>query len=95
MRWPRLRHRPAPTSFAPHCDPRVLHAPGECSYCDMHADWQALRGLWGIAFTGHEPQRTDAGVELPCPADLNRPPTTDSDHRRWGGNVARPARAET
>ncbi len=48
----------------PHCDSRVLHAPGECEYCDAHPDWQALRINWHIAFTGYEP--TDG--ELPCPA---------------------------
>jgi hypothetical protein len=40
----------------PHCDQRVLHAPGECEYCDRHPDWQALRKAWGIAFTGHAPR---------------------------------------
>lgn len=39
----------------PHCDARVLHAPGECAYCDEHPDWQKLREVWGIAFTGHRP----------------------------------------
>jgi hypothetical protein len=39
----------------PHCDQRILHAPGECAYCDVHADWQELRRGWGIAFTGHAP----------------------------------------
>jgi hypothetical protein len=63
----------------PHCDQRVLHAPGECGYCDQHMDWQDLRSAWGIAFTGYEPE----DKELPCP----------SDHARglagahvWGGN---------
>ncbi|MEU7174649.1 MULTISPECIES: hypothetical protein [Micromonospora] len=40
----------------PHCDQAVLHAPGECTYCDAHPDWQELRQLWGIAFTGHTPK---------------------------------------
>lgn len=40
----------------PHCDSRVLHAPGECEFCDRHPDWQELRKSWGIAFTGHQPQ---------------------------------------
>ncbi len=38
-----------------HCDARVLHAPGECQYCDLHPEWQELRKAWGIAFTGHLP----------------------------------------
>jgi hypothetical protein len=39
----------------PHCDQRILHAPGECEFCDEREDWQALRKAWGIAFTGHTP----------------------------------------
>lgn len=71
----------------PHCDTRVLHAPGECGYCDGYADWQGLRRLWGIAFTGHQPQTTVTGKQLPCPADFNRPPDSPSDHRQWPGNI--------
>jgi hypothetical protein len=66
----------------PHCDARILHAPGECVYCDQHPDWQALRASWGIAFTGWTPDEK----ELPCPADHARGNT----HTKWGGNVARP-----
>jgi hypothetical protein len=76
----------------PHCDTRILHAPGECEYCAEYSDWQDLRKRWGIAFTGHEPQEirvsdTVIGRELPCPADFNRPPSSPSDHRRWPGNT--------
>lgn len=39
----------------PHCDQRILHAPGECEYCDANPQWQELRKAWGIAFTGHTP----------------------------------------
>lgn len=73
----------------PHCDARILHAPGECEYCDMHADWQELRQTWGIAFTGHVPVTPSDQPwlkQLPCPADFNRPPDSSSDHRRWSGN---------
>ena len=69
----------------PHCDPRILHAPRECDYCDKHPDWQALRTAWGIAFTGWTPE----GTELPCPADHVR----GDKHKLWGGNVARKADA--
>lgn len=74
----------------PHCDARVLHAPGKCEYCDHHPDWQELRQAWGIAFTGHKPTVGDADwtKQLPCPADYNRPPGAGNDHRRWAGNVA-------
>lgn len=66
----------------PHCDQRILHAPGECQFCDKHPDWQALRVAWGIAFTGWLPD----GKELPCPADYARGNT----HTLWSGNVALP-----
>lgn len=86
-------------AFAPHCDARILHAPGECWACDLYPDWQALRVKWGIAFTGHQPKdevlRVDQREEpvavrrmLPCPADFNRPPDSPSDHRQWGPNQA-------
>lgn len=84
----RRRRRPVPEErcFAPHCDPRVLHAPGECEHCDVYPDWQALRRQWGIAFTGHSAELTKAGAELPCPADFNRPPGASNQHRSWGKN---------
>lgn len=65
----------------PHCDPRVLHAPGECEYCDKHPDWQALRLAWGIAFTNWEPEEH----ELPCPANHARGQGVNN----WSGNVAK------
>lgn len=65
----------------PHCDQRVLHAPGECEFCDRHPEWQALRAAWGICFTGYAPE----GTELPCPADHARP---DGAAERWSGNRA-------
>jgi hypothetical protein len=54
---------------APHCDQRILHAPEEnCSVCNKHPEWQQLRELWGINFTGqHDP------TKLPCPAEVERP----------------------
>ena len=76
----------------PHCDQRILHAPGECEYCDAHHDWQALREAWGIAFTGHQPGVGRYSKELPCPADFNRPQGSTADHRRWGGNKPTTAR---
>jgi hypothetical protein len=35
----------------------------------------------GVNFTGH----MDCS-KAPCPADAARPPGSESDHRRWGGN---------
>ena len=66
----------------PHCDQRILHAPGECEYCDMHPSWQGLRVAWGIAFTGFTPEEK----ELPCPADFAR----GDSHKLWHGNIAKP-----
>lgn len=72
----------------PHCDSRVLHAPGECQHCDKFSEWQALRMAWGIAFTGWEPE----DKELPDPAAAARGLTNVN---RWGGNIARPKRTVT
>lgn len=68
----------------PHCDSRVLHAPGECEHCDHYPERQRARQNGRVAFTGHEPTED----QLPCPADAARPPGSTSDHRRWYGNVA-------
>lgn len=65
----------------PHCDSRVLHAPGECTFCDVHPDWQALRLAWGICFTGYVPD----GKELPDPATHAR-----GNPSVWPGNRPRP-----
>lgn len=70
-------------AFAPHCDQRILHEPGECWSCDLYPDWQKLRELWGIDFSGHS-----TPGKLPCPADYHRPPNSPSDHRRWPNNRA-------
>ena len=66
----------------PHCDQRILHAPGECKFCDEHSEWQALRIAWDIAFTNYEPE----GTELPCPANYAR----GDKCSLWFGNAAKP-----
>jgi len=63
----------------PHCDPRILHAPGECQFCD-ESGLQEIRKTWGINFTNH-----DDGDRLPCPADVYRDPKLRD---RWHGNRA-------
>lgn len=70
----------------PHCDASVLHAPGECEYCDRHQEWQELRKAWGIAFTG----RPEEG-KLPDPASLKRPVETIN---KWAGNQPKKAEPE-
>ena len=34
----------------PHCDPRILHPPGECEYCD-NSGLQEIRRAWDMNFT--------------------------------------------
>lgn len=71
----------------PHCDQAILHAPGECRYCDEHPDWQALRRLWGIAFTGHQPVLGEQWEEIACPSDIRR---LGGLAARWPGNQSKP-----
>ena len=71
----------------PHCDSRILHAPGECEYCDHNPVWQELRAAWGIAFTGYEPD----GTELPDPATHARGAKSVNS---WIGNVPHPTRQD-
>lgn len=65
----------------PHCDPRILHAPKECEFCDKRPDLQKARRDWGIAYTGHKPK--EGG--LPCPAEVARPIEIIE---AWAGNRA-------
>jgi hypothetical protein len=66
----------------PHCDPLVLHEPGECRFCDLHPERQQLRQMWGINFTGKSDPK-----KAPCPAERHRSAELIN---RWGGNRARP-----
>lgn len=84
---PSVASAPLPRrAFAPHCDARILHAPGECRYCDAYPDWQQARATQRIAFSGHP---TPEGGS-PCPADAAVAAGLRGDYTRWGGNVARP-----
>lgn len=67
-------------SIFPHCDTQVLHAPGECLYCDKMPARQALRIVWDIAFTGHKPVEG----EMPCPSDKKR---GLGQAHLWSGNA--------
>jgi hypothetical protein len=62
----------------PHCDDLVLHAPGECIYCDLHSLEQHERIRDGINFTGQNDPAKSA-----CPSTLRRPLSTIN---RWAGN---------
>jgi hypothetical protein len=64
----------------PHCDDLVLHAPGECEFCDHYPEAQADRERRLINFTGHHEPHKET-----CPAEVRRPIETIE---RWGGNVA-------
>lgn len=70
-----------------HCDARVLHAPGECRFCDAYPERQAARVDEGVAFSGHAP----ANGQRPCPADAAVAHGERGDYNAWCGNVARPA----
>lgn len=65
----------------PHCDARILHAPGECQYCD-DSGLQPIREAWNIAFTDQEPKEG----QYPCPANVAR---SDESLASWGGNQRR------
>lgn len=68
-------------TYLPHCDAKVLHAPGECKYCDEHPEWQDLRELWGINFTGEHKEG-----KISCPSELERPFNVINE---WPGNQAK------
>jgi GTP cyclohydrolase I len=65
----------------PHCDERVLHSPGSCTYCDEYPDKQNDRILQNVNFTD-----TDDPKRKPCPAREARGETVDY----WPGNRAKP-----
>lgn len=71
----------------PHCDQKVLHAPGECEFCDAHKDWQELRKAWGIRFTGHSYDGNKVDGEMSCPAEFAR---TIHTIEAWSGNRPKP-----
>lgn len=72
----------------PHCDSKVLHAPGKCVFCDEYPDAQADRVINNIAFTGEDVWPEDGRVQpkAQCPAEAARPL---GDINKWGGNRPR------
>jgi len=63
-----------------HCDQSILHAPGECQYCDHYPEAQAFREFWRINFTGHHDDN-----KAPCPSTYFR---SDATRDLWPGNTA-------
>jgi hypothetical protein len=63
----------------PHCDSNILHAPGQCVYCDKYPDEQLWRYKANINYTGE-----DIPGKLPCPAEFAR---SREKVNAWGGNV--------
>ncbi len=61
----------------PHCDGKILHAPGVCDDCDQFPVFQFVRKLWGINYT----EEGDLN-KLPCPAEAYR----GTGHKQWTGN---------
>jgi hypothetical protein len=79
------------TVIFPHCDPRILHKPGECQFCDKQPEWQSLRRAWGVNFTGHHDGMNEYGMAfVSCPSEVIRPLERIN---QWDGNV--PYKADT
>lgn len=66
----------------PHCDQRILHAPGVCDACDEFPTLQKARMMWEINFTGETGD--EAKTKTPCLADAAR----GDSHQNWRGNRA-------
>lgn len=66
-----------------HCDPRVLHAPLECPYCDETPERQIERILCGVAFSGQTP----AAGQIACPADRAVASGERGEYKQWPGNT--------
>lgn len=72
----------------PHCDHRIVHAPGECNICDEYSPMlQYIREMYNINYTGHHDIVNSRGEQmLPDPAEVARPLSIIN---RWGGNTAK------
>lgn len=49
----------------PHCNSEVLHAPGECHYCDAYPQRQRVRAASGTSFTPNESNGWSGNVAAP------------------------------
>lgn len=64
----------------PHCDVKVLHAPGKCDFCDMYPEMQQWRIDSNTQFTGEDYSED----QIWDPAQIIRPLEIIE---RWYGNV--------
>jgi hypothetical protein len=80
--WPTEDGPEGKQARSPHCDQYVLHAPGECEFCDLYPKRQAWRVEASVNFTGH-----DDADKMKCPSEMLRPRSVIN---RWSGNVAKP-----
>lgn len=64
----------------PHCDSSLLHAPGECIFCDKYPEMQEYRKYARINFSGH-----DDSKKAPCPSTHFR---NEETINKWRGNRA-------
>jgi len=77
----RAMYQEAPESAFPHCDGLILHAPGECGYCDEYPRAQADRLRNHVSFTG----ASRFGWRI-CPSEERR---HLEKIEKWPGNRAR------
>lgn len=49
----------------PHCNTEVLHAPGQCKYCDKYPDWQQVRIKKGEPFANDDDTMWHGNVAKP------------------------------
>lgn len=54
------------TDRFPHCNSEVLHAPGECRYCDIYPVRQAMRAASQTPFTPNEANGWSGNTAAPA-----------------------------
>lgn len=72
IREGQLRDLDLDFAYNPHRDTLVLHAPGECQFCDLYPRRQRTRQRARVRFTG-EPPEIYPYETAPCPAEMVRP----------------------
>ena len=56
----------------PHCNAEVLHAPGECVFCDLYPTRQQMRAASGAAFATLEANGWGGNVAVPVAGQGSR-----------------------